>query len=298
MRENQDFQGKYNSIKKEVLNNKQIQLFLSEHPELTSKDMERNLNKLYEFTTQSYQCSDCETFGSCKNMIQGYSPNLYVHQNEIHLSYEKCLSRLNYERKKERHELVQNLSMPKEILEAKIVDIYDDPERSTAIREVNNFIQAAKTEVPSKGIYLYGPFGVGKTYFLGALANRLKELHISSMLVYMPEFVREMRESIQDNSVNQKVNYYKQADVLMLDDIGAETQSAWFRDEILGSILQYRMMERLPVFFTSNYNLDQLEEQLSVTTQGDIEKVKAGRIIERVRQVSKEVPLFGKNHRN
>lgn len=298
MRENKDFQGKYTKIKKEVLNNKQIQLFLSEHPQLTSIDIEKNINKLYEFTTQSYQCSDCEKFGTCKNIIQGYSPNLYVHQNEIHLSYEKCSSRLNYEQKKETHELIQNLSMPKEILEAKIGDIYDDPERSTAIRELLSFIQAAKTEIPPKGIYLYGPFGVGKTYFLGALANKLKELNISSMLVYMPEFVREIRESIKNDSVNQKVNYYKQADVLMLDDIGAETQSAWFRDEILGSILQYRMMERLPVFFTSNYNLKQLEEQLSVTTKGDIEKVKAGRIIERVRQVSKEVPLFGKNHRD
>src|SRR5690625_6268764 len=81
----------------------------------------------------------------------------------------------------------------------------------------------------------------------------------------------------------------------MIDDIGAETQSAWFRDEVLGSILQYRMMEKLPVFFTSNYSLEQLEKQLSKTTRGGVEKVKAGRIMERIRQVSKEVSLFGDN---
>src|SRR5699024_12021798 len=76
------------------------------------------------------------------------------------------------------------------------------------------------------------------------------------------------------------------ADVLMLDDIGAETQSAWFRDDILGSILQYRMMEQLPVFFTSNYTMDQLETILSTTSKGGIEEVKAGRIMERIKQVS------------
>lgn len=40
----------------------------------------------------------------------------------------------------------------------------------------------------------------------------------------------------------------KMQTVLILDDIGAEFLSSWFRDEILGAILQYRMMERLPVF--------------------------------------------------
>src|SRR5690625_5858817 len=84
-------------------------------------------------------------------------------------------------------------------------------------------------------MYFYGPFGVGKTYFLGALANELKKLNISSMLIYMPEFVREIRDSFKDDSVNEKINYFKNADVLMIDDIGAETQSAWLRDEVLGS---------------------------------------------------------------
>src|SRR5690625_63994 len=115
------------------------------------------------------------------------------------------------------------------------------------------------------------------------------------MLIYMPEFVREIRDSFKDDSVNEKINYFKNADVLMLDDIGAETQSAWFRDEVLGSILQYRMMERLPVFFTSNYNMDQLELQLAVTTRGGLEKVKEGRIMVRIRKVSEPIQLSSRN---
>src|SRR5699024_5748460 len=91
--------------------------------------------------------------------------------------------------------------------------------------------------------------------------------------------------------------YFKKAYVLMFDDIGAEMQSAWFRDEILGSILQYRMMERLPVFFTSNYTLEQLEVQIASTRDG-IDKVKAGRLLERIKKVSREVPVKGKNRRD
>ncbi|MBM7597738.1 primosomal protein DnaI [Virgibacillus halotolerans] len=296
MQENENFKENYIKIKDEVLSDPEIKEFLALHPQLTKQELNRNLIKLYEYKTQSKQCSQCSSFGQCKNMLQGYSPILHMENNEIHLSYEKCHSRLHYEKEKDQQELIQSLYMPKEILQATIHGIDNDKTRSKAILELLSFIEKAKSGLPQKGIFFYGPFGVGKTYFLGAIANKLKELNISSMLIYMPEFTREIKASLKDDTINEKVEYFKKADVLMIDDIGAEMQSAWFRDEILGSILQYRMMERLPVFFTSNYDLKQLEEQLASTRAG-VEKVKAGRIIERIKQVSQAVEVSGDNRR-
>lgn len=298
MKDNSNFKKRHSQIKQEVLNDPDIKEFLLNHPQLSKQEIEKKLAKLYEYKMQTKHCSDCTSLDQCQNILKGYTPVLHVENNEIHLSYEKCKIRIDFEREKKQSDLIQSLYMPKEILDATISNIYNDPERSLALRELFDFIKHAKNSIPSRGIYFYGSFGVGKTYLLGALANKLKEFNISSMLIYMPEFVREIRNSFKDDSVNEKVNYFKNADVLMLDDIGAETQSAWFRDEVLGSILQYRMMEKLPVFFTSNYNLEQLEKQLSFTTRGGIEQVKAGRIMERIKQVSQEVPLFGTNRRN
>lgn len=297
MERNENFQENYNRIKNEVLNNPEIKEFLTLHPELPEREIEKNLIKLYEYTTQSKQCDQCSSLGGCKNMIQGYSPILRVENNEIHLSYEKCHNRIVFEKEQNQKKLIQSLYMPKEILEATIDGIDHDPNRRQAIREIIAFLGEVKDGLPKKGLYLYGPFGVGKTYFLGAIANELKKYNISSMLIYMPEFVREIKSSIKDDSINEKIDYFKKADVLMLDDIGAETQSAWFRDEVLGTILQYRMMERLPVFFTSNYSMDQLEDHLAKSNRGDIEAVKAGRIMERMKQISKEVPIFSNNRR-
>ncbi|PAV30414.1 primosomal protein DnaI [Virgibacillus profundi] len=297
MRENDNFQENYKKIKSDVLNDPEIKEFLSLHPSITKKEIEKNLIKLYEYKSQSKQCDRCTSLGGCKNMLQGYSPILHVENNEIHLSYEKCHTRIADEKQKQQEKLIRSLYMPKEILDATIDDlIHDDTERNDAIRELIQFIGNAEKGIPRKGIYFYGPFGVGKTYFLGALANKLKEFNISSTLIYMPEFVREIKSSFKDDSINEKIDYFKKADVLMLDDIGAESLSAWFRDEILGSILQYRMMERLPVFFTSNYDLKQLEGQLATTRTG-VENVKAGRIIERIKQVSSDVPIYGENRR-
>ncbi len=298
MRENTNFQERHAKIKQEVLNDPEIKQFLTQYPHLTEEEIDKSLPKLYEYKTQSKQCAHCASFHGCKNILQGYSPILRVENNEIHLYYEKCPSRIAYEQEEQQRHLIKSLYMPQEILDASIGDIYDDPDRSEAVVELLSFIEEAKSGLPAKGLYFYGPFGVGKTYLLGALANRLKTYHISSMLIYMPEFVRSIKDSLQDNTVNEKIAYFKEVDVLMLDDIGAETQSAWFRDEVLGSILQYRMMEKKPTFFTSNYSLKQLEKHLAITTRGGVEEVKAGRIIERIRQVSKEVPVFGVNRRD
>lgn len=298
MQENDDFQENYLKIKREVLSDPEIKEFISLNPQLTRQEIEKNLIKLYEYKTQSKQCHKCTSLDGCMNILPGYSPILHTDNGEIRLAYEKCHQHVTFEKQKMQQNLIQSLYMPKEILNAEYDKLDVDVERSQAIREASKFLEQAKTELPAKGLFLTGPFGVGKTYFLGAIANKLKELNVSSMLIYMPEFVREIKTSIQDNSINEKIDYFKNADVLMLDDIGAETQSAWFRDEILGSILQYRMMERLPVFFTSNYSLEQLQGQLASTNRGGVEKVKAGRVIERIKQVSNEVSLFGDNRRD
>jgi primosomal protein DnaI len=299
---NEDFQENYRKIRQEVLQDPEIKEFLSRHPEVGKKQIGKHLIKLYEYKAQSKQCSRCASLGTCINMLPGYSPVLETAGGEIKLAYEKCRNQLAHEKQQEQQKLIQSLYMPKEILHADFdqLDVAGENaiQRGEAIREANQFLIRAQSDLPAQGLFFTGPFGVGKTYFLGAIANRLRDFNISSMLIYMPELVREMKTSIQDNTIGDKIDFFKKADVLMLDDIGAEAQSPWFRDEVLGSILQYRMMERLPVFFTSNYTLEQLKGQLAITSKGGIEEVKAGRIIERIKQVSKEITLSGENRRD
>lgn len=69
-----------------------------------------------------------------------------------------------------------------------------------------------------------------------------------SLLVYVPEFVRELKNSLADHTLEEKLNMVKSTPILMLDDIGAESMTSWVRDELLGTILQYRMAEAVPTF--------------------------------------------------
>ncbi len=298
MRDKTSFQDVYQQMRDDIMKDPDIQQVLRDHPQLDSQAIDRQLIKLYEYQSQNKDCANCQSGGCANNILPGYKPKIEVDGTNIHLSYEKCKYTILKEEQQKRTSLIKSLYMPKEILHASIADIYgDDPARHRAIVAISNFLSEIGEKLPKKGLYFHGPFGVGKTYFLGAIANELADRKISSMLIFMPEFVREIKSSIKDDSIGEKIDQFKKIPVLMLDDIGAESISAWFRDEVLGSILQYRMMEGLPTFFSSNYSLNQLERHLSTTTRGDVEQLKAGRIIERIQQLSEPVEINGQSHR-
>src|SRR5699024_2047002 len=143
-----------------------------------------------EFTTQLVQCADCASFNRCKNILQAYSPLLRIENDEIYVAYEKCENRIKYESMQQEQKLIKSLYMPKEIMNASIDNLNKtDDRRLEAILTTEAFIDTATRSLPKKGFFFSGPFGVGKTYLLGAIANRLQDLNISSTLIYMPEFV-------------------------------------------------------------------------------------------------------------
>lgn len=84
---------------------------------------------------------------------------------------------------------------------------------------------------------------------------------------------------------------------MILDDIGSETISSWIRDDVLGAILQYRMMEGLPTLYTSNLDYDELEEHLAYSQKSGAEQLKAKRIMERIRHYTIPQYIGGANRR-
>ena len=54
------------------------------------------------------------------------------------------------------------------------------------------------------------------------------------------------------------------------------------------------MLEEPPTFFTSNFTIDQLESHFANTNGGEVEALKARRIIERIRYLAVELALVGK----
>lgn len=268
---------------------------------MVNKEMvERSLGKLYEYISQSPECCNCGSTEKCTNYLKGFVPKLYITQNTIDVEYERCKQKIIEDERREIESMISSMHMPKDVLSATLKDLYiDDASRVKIANYAADFIAHYKQtgELPKKGFYLHGEFGVGKSFVLGAIANELASLKVPSVLVFVPEFLRELKNSIHDQTLQEKVDYVKQAPVLMLDDIGAETLTSWTRDEILGPILHYRMSEQLPTFITSNFDYDELEHHLAQNSRGDVEVVKAARIMERIKAVTIPIRMTGKNRR-
>lgn len=293
-----DFKKRYELMKNKVLNHPEIQAFLrGNQQQITAQMIDRSLMKLHEYTTQNRDCDHCESLEKCPNMLKGYQPKLVIRGNVIDLQYERCPRKIVYDERRKQEQLIQSIYVPKEILSASFADIEVDAGRLKAIELAEDFVSSFQVGQKQKGLYLYGDFGVGKTYLLGAIANELAKKQISSLIVYVPEFLREMKSAIGDQTLDKKLETIKNAQVLMLDDIGAESMSAWVRDDILGTILQFRMLDNLPTFFTSNKDFEGLEDHLTYS-RGEEEKLKAARIMERIKYLAIPVPLGGKNRRN
>ena len=129
------------------------------------------------------------------------------------------------------------------------------------------------------------------------MLNELARKGEKVAIIYYPEFLRNLKESFSDNDeYKQKFDYVKKVPLLLLDDIGAETTTEWSRDEVLGTILQYRMEESLPTFFTSNLTIEELEQHLS-TTNREVDVVKSRRIIERIKQLTESITMISVNLR-
>ena len=193
---------------------------------------------------------------------------------------------------------IYTFSIPKELTRASMRDIHiDDKNRIEVIKWIKEFIDDYKQGVSRKGLYLTGNFGCGKTYLLTAMLNELAKSNHKVAIVYFPEFLRKLKSSFSsDGDFQDSYDLIKNVELLLIDDIGAETTTSWSRDEILGTILQHRMEEGLTTFFTSNFNIEELEDHLSVSKSG-VEKVKAKRIIERIKQLADVKIMISENKR-
>lgn len=263
---------------------------------LSDKELMKYTSSLMQCFTEMENCKKCKEIENCNNQVNGCIYKPIIVDGNINFVYKTC----KYKNKILHDiEYIKNgyfFEVSKEVRNARMKDIYtDDKNRTELIKWLINFIKEYKNGKITKGLYLSGNFGSGKSFLVSAMINELIKEGYKGALIYYPEFLRSLKASF-GKDFDEQFNYAKKADLLLIDDIGAENISAWSRDEILGPIIQYRMDEKLPTFFTSNLSLDELEIHLS-QSKDKIDKIKAKRIIERIKFITDDLKLISNNNR-
>ena len=262
---------------------------------LSSDLLKKYTTVLVECSNEYSNCQKCKNLMECKNKVKGYA---YLPSNidgHIEIGYKACAY---FKKMREENKYSSNVKLigANEYLKnAKMKDIYtDDKKRFACIKWLNDFIK----NYPNKrrGLYLNGNFGSGKSYLISAMFNELAKKNIKSVIVFWPYFLSELKGSFNSSEYNSLIESVSKAPLLLIDDIGAENLTDWGRDEVLCPILNIRMEAKLPTFFTSNLDINMLEEHLSTSKSG-VDKLKARRIMERINQLSENMIMVAQNYR-
>ena len=254
------------------------------------------MGSINEFVAGARKCNDCIGLSVCKQPIRGHFPTLEPSLGRLKLDFTPC----QYFKSQQHLNHIQTFHMPKSMTSASFETLHADSNREELFRVGMDFVLNHKKDGYKKGMFLHGSMGSGKTYAMCAIANELAKRGIGCAVVYFPELIAQIKANFgaDGNAGNAIVENLKDVPVLMLDDIGSESVTSWMRDEILGRILNHRMMHELPTFFTSNFNFEELQAHYGQTNRNEYEPVKAARILERIKALSIPVELVGKNYRN
>ena len=262
------------------------------------KDYDVNESNVIDFSLlldSNNKCLKCKGLECCENENNGYR---LVYENES-FKFAPCKYMLEKQKQNKNKNLIKTLYLPTKILEARIED-YDvnSESRKKIFQKINEFITASRNNEYSKGLCLMGSFSIGKTYTLACIANELARNSIESLLIYFPDLVTDLKNAISDNNRYESlINLLKSIPVLMLDDFGSENMTPWVRDEILGPVINYRLLENKPIFMSTNLKPSEFKPHLAIDKSSE-GALKADRIISRLNSLMTLVDMNDSNKYN
>lgn len=161
----------------------------------------------------------------------------------------------------------------------------DDQLNELALRAARNFVDDwATAHEQGWMIGFYGSPNAGKTHLAVAIAQAVLKRYLAQPeILNVPKMLREERATFRERGqVDSPIDRAMRADLLVLDDLGAEYQRArgdgrsdqdWV-DEQIYLILDERVMNRRPVIYTTNIPPAEMAQRLSERVLSRIERAR------------------------
>jgi DNA replication protein DnaC len=152
----------------------------------------------------------------------------------------------------------------------------------------------------NKSLLIYGKRGCGKTKLASIIANELAKNGQPVLFSTVPELLDDIRESYGKEGVStqQVTSSVKNAEVLVLDDLGTERMTAWTSEQLY-LIINNRYNKALPTIITTNYDPKTLLKRLVIADNRGkvIDPVPAERLFSRLRAMCEFVEIKGGDRR-
>jgi len=134
-----------------------------------------------------------------------------------------------------------------------------------ALRHAHTF--ANEYPAVDRGLLFMGPAGVGKTHLAVSIIKDLIEKGFASLFYEFGSLLKQIQDSYNPVSKSSELKVLApvyQADVLVLDELGATVPTEWVRDTMY-QIINKRYNDKKLTIFTTNYSDkgNELEERIT-----------------------------------
>jgi DNA replication protein DnaC len=134
-----------------------------------------------------------------------------------------------------------------------------------ALRHAHKF--ANEYPAVDRGLLFMGPAGVGKTHLAVSIIKDLIEKGFAGLFYEFGSLLKEIQDSYNPVSKSSELKVLApvyQADVLVLDELGATVPTEWVRDTMY-QIINKRYNDRKLTIFTTNFGDkgNELEERIT-----------------------------------
>ncbi len=138
------------------------------------------------------------------------------------------------------------------------------------------FLRAYETAVayadaPAGWLVLAGPSGCGKTHLAAAIANRRIDRGCPVFYISTPDLLDHLRSAFSPSSDMGYDEFFYQvrnAELLILDDLGAQTDTPWAKEK-LEQLLNYRYNAELPTVIVTIVPLEDIDERIYTRLSDD-----------------------------
>jgi len=131
-----------------------------------------------------------------------------------------------------------------------------DPSLGRALMTARSYIREYPTDKERKGLLFTGSIGVGKTHLaVGVLSRLVQEYGVKGLFCDYRELLKNIQNSYNPQVQTTELELLKPlfaAEVLVLDDLGAQKPSEWMWD-MIALILNTRYNDKQRTIITTNY---------------------------------------------
>jgi DNA replication protein DnaC len=157
-----------------------------------------------------------------------------------------------------------------------------------------SYVFASEYPAVDTGLLLMGTVGVGKTHLAVSILKALTERGFSCLFYEFGTLLKEIQDSYNPNTFSSELSVLApvlNAEILVLDELGASKPTDWVRDT-MAHIINTRYNEKKFTIFTTNY-LDDRPNDREETLEDRIGVRARSRIFEMCRTVV----IQGEDHR-